>query len=123
MHDSISTPATAAPLNGERLVSFAFAAANAGIPGGYGGEHLNPSTLWRWATRGAKDVFGERHRLEAVRAGSRWYTSIAAVHRLIAKLTEASAPPEAPPTPAATEARGRAAALASRRAESLFGVS
>lgn len=40
------------------------------------GRRVHPSTIWRWASRGTKGV-----RLEALRLGGRWVTSVEALER------------------------------------------
>lgn len=62
------------------------------IPGSRGGRtHL--STLIRWATVGVKAPSGERVRLRAVRAGSKWLTTDV----WFAEFMSALAPGETPP--------------------------
>ena len=53
------------------------------------GEHLpfkpSPATRWRWALRGIRGV-----RLETLKIGRVRYTSVEALHRFIAAVTESS---------------------------------
>lgn len=58
------------------------------------------ATLFRWVQKGVKG-----HRLEAVRVGAIWHTSIEAIARFLAALNGHAAPP--PPRRAA-EAAGEA---------------
>lgn len=64
-----------------------------------GNRHLTPSAVFRWRVKGVRTQSGCRVKLEAVRVGSRWMTSRAAVARFIVALTEASEPSAAPPEP------------------------
>lgn len=81
------------------------AAAGRLFPGHRGGKSVDPSTTFRWITRGAAAPDGRRVKLEAVRVGGRWLTSRGAVARFVAALTPASDPdtstPPASRTPAA----------------------
>jgi len=83
------------------------------FPGHRGGRAVDPSTVFRWVTKGTT-AGGRTVRLEAVRAGSRWLTSRSAVARFVAALTDAAAPAAAPPpvTSRSPSARQRAAAKA-----------
>ncbi len=49
----------------------------------------NPTTYWRWATKGIAGPDGTRIRLEIWYTGRQPSTTIAAVHRFIAAVTEA----------------------------------
>ncbi len=49
----------------------------------YQGKRIHNSTMWRWCTRGVRGV-----KLEYVRLGARIVTSVEAVARFSAKLTE-----------------------------------
>jgi hypothetical protein len=53
-------------------------------------------------------------RLEAVRAGGRWLTSLAALDRFFAALTPAGSPAGEQPSPRSPSATRRAAAAAAR---------
>ena len=78
-------------------------------PPGRAGRPTSPSTLYRWATHGIRGF-----RLEAVRFGSVWYTSVEAMQRFVNQLSsQASA--SAAPTPPATAP----AALADARLDTL----
>src|SRR5829696_7680577 len=82
-------PATPSLLSrGEKLYSPAGVAKASNIPGHRGGTHLNGSTIFRFITRG-KSVNGEVIRLEAVRVGDRWLTSLEALARFAERLTAA----------------------------------
>jgi hypothetical protein len=56
------------------------------------GATVNPSTVFRWVTRGTRLPNGDVVRLDAVRVGGRWLTSRAAVARMIAALTTGADP-------------------------------
>lgn len=83
-----SAPATPELMNGERLIGPAAAAKL--LPGSRANSHLDSATIWRWITKGARSASGGVVRLEAVRVGSRWLTSAAAVKRFVVALTAAS---------------------------------
>jgi Protein of unknown function (DUF1580) len=73
-------------LNGDELLSFAEAARL--LPG-----HPNPSTLWRWRTRGIDGI-----KLATVRVGGRRFVSRAALNEFISAVTrtgESSIPSDA----------------------------
>lgn len=59
------------------------------------GRPVSASTVWRWAFDGVVITGGSRVRLDVVRLGGRWLTSVEAIGRFIAAQT---------PTPAAAEA-------------------
>ena len=82
------------PLNGEPLITLTRAAGK--VPGHRGADRLHPATLTRWILIGVKGPAGGRVKLEAVRMGSRWLTSEAAVARFSAALTPPSADSSAP---------------------------
>lgn len=63
----------------EEVVSLGTAAHR--LPRCRGGRPVNPSTLWRWATRGLRGV-----RLETIRVGGSTCTSTEAVKRFLAAL-------------------------------------
>lgn len=97
------------------------AAAGRLFPGHRGGRAVDPSTIFRWVTKGT--TVGERTvRLEAVRAGARWLTSRPAVGRFVAALTAAASPDPArlkPPPARSPTARQRAAARAAAALEAM----
>jgi hypothetical protein len=84
-------------LNGEPLVSLT--AAGLLLPAHRGPGRVGGPTVFRWITRGVRAVDGRVVRLEAVRVGSRWLTSTAAIQRFSAAL---SAPATTPMPPAPT---------------------
>lgn len=84
------------------------------FPGHRGGTSVDPSTVFRWLTKGTRTPGGPIVKLEAVRVGTRWLTSRGAVARFVAALTDASTPATSTPpttTPAARRAEQAAAAL------------
>jgi hypothetical protein len=82
------------------------------FPGHRGGNSVDPSTVFRWVTKGARAADGLVVRLEAVRVGSRWLTSRYAVARFVTALTAATGADAAPPSrqPRTAPAEQRAAA-------------
>ncbi len=71
------------------------------FPGHRANGTVDPSTVFRWLTKGMRTPAGAVVKLEAVRVGGRWLTSRGAVARFVAALTAAAAPMPAPTTPAA----------------------
>ena len=69
------------------------------FPGHRGGKSVDPSTVFRWVTRGTRIGDGLMMRLEAVRVGGRWLTSRGAVARFVAALTAAADPATATTAP------------------------
>jgi hypothetical protein len=112
--DTSMNPGGMAPpllLNGEPLLTLA--AAGRLFPGYRANRHTNPSTIFRWITRGARAADGTTVRLEAVRAGHRWLTSAEAVGRFVGSLTAggvAVGDRSAPRSPAARRQADKAAA-------------
>jgi hypothetical protein len=75
--------------------------------------------------KGVRAPNGEVIRLEATRLGAAWKTSLESVARFSERLTAASLPgtePATEPTPTLKQQRG-AAALASKKADAIFGGS
>jgi hypothetical protein len=66
-------------LHDEPLIDLTEAASR--FPGQRGAARLHPATLTRWILKGSKGVNGQRVKLEALRMGSRWLTSAAALAR------------------------------------------
>ena len=62
------------------------------FPGHRGGKSVDPSTVFRWVTKGTRAPNGVSVKLEAVRVGVRWLTSRGAIARFVAALTDASTP-------------------------------
>jgi hypothetical protein len=93
----------------ETLRSFAEAARR--LPALRGGKPVNPSTLWRWTTRGIRARDGVLVRLETIKLGGTWCTSDEALVRFFRALTDGASQSEGrriacttPPTaPDATE--------------------
>jgi hypothetical protein len=92
----------------------ALSAAGRLFPGHRGGTAVDPSTVFRWVTKGANTPSGGPVRLEAVRVGGRWLTSQGAVARFVAALT-AAADPSPTPAPRSPAARRRASERAGER--------
>jgi hypothetical protein len=71
----------------------AMSAAGRLFPGHRDKSHVDPSTVFRWMTKGSKTVDGSATvKLEAVRVGGRWLTSRGAVARFVQALTDAATP-------------------------------
>ena len=62
------------------------------FPAHRGEGTVDPSTVFRWVTRGTRAADGRPVRLEAVRVGGRWLTSRGAVARFVTTLTTAADP-------------------------------
>lgn len=106
---------TAVDLLAEDVISMAAVARI--FPGSRGADRVNPSTPFRWCTRGVRTPAG-LVKLESFRVGSRLFTTREAVGRFVAAL---SAPAEAAPapivrTPSARKKASEAAAEALKRA-------
>jgi hypothetical protein len=106
---------------GEKLYSPAGVAKASNIPGHRGGTHINGSTIFRFITKG-KRVNGEVIRLEAVRVGDRWLTSLEALARFAERLTaaELGAAGAAFEAPVSPRQRIRQQEVASRRLNALL---
>ena len=92
------------------------AAAGRLFPAFRGEGKVGPSTVFRWATKGAKAADGSLVKLRAARVGSRWLTSRTAVVAFVAALTEAVDPAPVPATRTPAQAR-KASEAASRKLE------
>ena len=81
------------------------------FPGHRGNNTVDPSTVFRWVTKGMRTPDGRTVKLEAVRVGGRWLTSKGAVARFVGALTAAADPASTDPAPAprTPAARRRAA--------------
>jgi uncharacterized protein DUF1580 len=88
VHDpsSPSPPAIPIDLSAETLMGLSAAARR--FPPLRGDRPVSPSTVWRWVTAGVPLPDGRLVRLEAVRLASRWVTSVQAIDRFCAALTE-----------------------------------
>ena len=118
--DVMSTLPAPVLLNGERLFSFSTIAAK--LPGHRGNAHANASTVFRWATKGVR-VGDVLVKLEVVRLGTSWKTSLEAVARFSAKLTAVSTAPAEHPTTETSlspRQRNRRAASASARLDAFL---
>jgi hypothetical protein len=124
MPDFVSATQTVL-LNGERLFSPAALAKASNVPGHRGGEHLNGSTVFRQITKGVRAANGELVRLEAVRLGCRWLTSLEALARFAQKLTaaqiNAGKPSADSPSPESPKQRARKQSDASAELDRLLG--
>lgn len=119
MPASVSAPCSLLT-SGEKL--FSPAAIAKLVPSHRDASHLNASTIFRWIVRGVRTPAGEIVKLEAVKLGCFWRTSLEAVERFSVRLTAASTPSPEGVSPAPTpKQRQRAAIAASRRADAIFG--
>jgi hypothetical protein len=82
------------------------------LPGARGARNITPSTVTRWILAGCPARSGERVRLAATRAGSRWLIRLADLEAFFAALrgTISDAPHSPPPTRSQSVARRRAQA-------------
>jgi hypothetical protein len=89
------------------------------FPGHRGNGTVDPSTVFRWVTRGTRTANGQAVKLEAVRVGARWLTSRSAVARFVTALTTAADPgTESSEPPSRTPAtRQKASEQAARQLE------
>jgi excisionase family DNA binding protein len=79
---------------------------------------VNPSTVLRWVTQGAKGL-----KLEAMRVGGRWRTSVEALQRFADAQTPRQEPYQTMQSPVRTPAeRQRRAEEAGRRLDEMLGV-
>jgi hypothetical protein len=85
INQRLDTPVLSIDLASESLISFAQAARL--FPPFRAGRGVSPSTVWRWQRVGVRLSNGRRIRLDAVRCGGRWLTSLEAVQRFIAAQT------------------------------------
>jgi hypothetical protein len=53
------------------------------FPPGRSGRPVSPSCLWRWVHKGVKLPDGATVKLEALRLGARWVTTMEAVQRFL----------------------------------------
>jgi hypothetical protein len=96
----------------EELLSLAQAARR--LPPGRGGRPVSLGCVLRWVLNGAPGPDGRRVRLEAVRMGGRWLTSVEALGRFAHHLTPHLGDLPAP-TPRTPTQRERAMARAQER--------
>jgi Protein of unknown function (DUF1580) len=101
-------------LAAEQLLSLAHAAHK--LPAGRSGAPVSPSCLFRWIRDGVKTPDGNV-RLEAIRMGGRWLTSVEALKRFAARQTpDMNQEPEFPRSAAA---RRRESERAARRLDAI----
>jgi hypothetical protein len=84
----------------EKLRSFAEAAQR--LPTLRAGKPVNPSTLWRWTTRGVRTRHGVLVRLETIKLGGTWCTSDQALVRFFRALTDGTSQSEGTRIPCTT---------------------
>lgn len=82
--------------------------------------HLDPATLWRWATRGVRLPDGRRLKLETFKLAGRFLTSEQAIERFVRAQNDeppASPVPESKPTSKSGKKLSRAEEAGRRLAE------
>ena len=85
------------------------------FPAHRGDGTVDPSTVFRWVTKGARAADRRAVRLEAVRVGGRWLTSKGAITRFVALLTTTdSAVPASLPAARSTTTRRKSSERAAR---------
>jgi Protein of unknown function (DUF1580) len=75
-------------LSAEQIITFAQAAETLSKKG----HTVNPSTVWRWASRGIRTKDGTLVKLDAARLGGRWITSAQAIQKFSNALTGTTTP-------------------------------
>jgi hypothetical protein len=75
-----------------------------------GGRPVHAATLCRWIITGIRGPDGGRVRLEAVRVGGAWMTSLEALERFLAALSARAGDATAPRTPGQRRRASEAAA-------------
>jgi len=74
------------------------------LPPGRSGKTVHLSTIMRWILRGVRGLGGKPVRLEAIRLGGRWLTSVEALQRFVAAQTpDLDSKPNLPRTATARE--------------------
>jgi hypothetical protein len=63
------------------------------LPAFRGNGRTSPTTLWRWISAGVRLPTGERLRLEGIRIGGRWLTTVEAITRFAKRQTDIREPP------------------------------
>jgi hypothetical protein len=66
------------------------------LPAGRSGQATAPSTVFRWIVTGYRLPGGRLVRLDGVKVGRRWLTSVEALHRFADALTAEARPALAP---------------------------
>src|SRR5207249_1032487 len=79
------------------------------LPPGRHGKRPSLSCVLRWVLSGVRLPSGATVRLQAVRCGGKWITSVEALNRFAAAQTPDLDTPRQTPTPRTTAARRRAA--------------
>lgn len=78
---------------------------------------VSPCTVWRWCTTGVRALDGRQVKLDAIRIGGRWVTSVEAIDRFSRDLTGVAAEDEVRPTPSRSPSKRQSASA--RAAEKL----
>lgn len=116
MADVVSEPVSQVLAEIQAGEGLSLSAAGRLFPGHRGGKSVDPSTVFRWVTRGTRTTGGALVKLEAVRVGVRWLTSRGAVARFVTALTAASDPAPAADRTPVTSRRPSATRRASEKA-------
>jgi hypothetical protein len=103
-------------LEDEKLITLR--AAGQMLPPGRLGKPRSEGCVRRWIVTGVKLPSGERLRLEAVRIGGRWLTSVEALQRFAARQTP-EALDEPAPLPRSVDERQRASEAAAKALEAM----
>jgi hypothetical protein len=103
-------------LQSEELLSLSDAAKR--LPPHRRGRPVHPSCIFRWIFEGVRLPSRERVRLEAVRLGGRWLTSVEALQRFAERLTP-RIDTEPGPTPRSPTQRRRASDQASKELDQI----
>jgi hypothetical protein len=101
----------------ERTIPLTQAAGH--LPKGRADRAVSFSTVLRWVLRGARGPDGTRIRLEAVRLGGRWVTSIEAIQRFADALTPNLSTADGKGVRKATTRRQRACDAAARKLQEM----
>src|SRR4051794_41100940 len=100
----------------EKLLSLAQAARR--LPPLRADRPVSPATIWRWVAAGVRLSDGSTLRLEAVRIGGRWVTSVEAMARFAERQTAALRGEAQSSTPRTAAQQRRASERASKALES-----
>jgi hypothetical protein len=104
-------------LQNESLLGLAEAARR--LPSYRRGRPVNPATIFRWIHDGIRLPSGRIVRLEAIRLGGRWLTSVEALQRFAAAQTPMLGAGPTHTVPSGPAARQRAAENAAKQLEEL----
>lgn len=91
------------------------------FPGHRENSTVDPSTVFRWLTKGMRTEDGRVVKLEGVRVGARWVTTRGGIARFVAVLTAAANPTSVSSSPLSRKSstRRRAAQMAAEELKKL----